>query len=386
MENKKWGKISIAPLIFGLLPLGYFYKGGEGKGFFDITLILFIMLYLIFLYNLIVLKRSMEFYFRDVLFFVWIILVVGSVLYTPHQTEGIIKAAKFIFLSMPMIFFGRVILKGQEDFIACIKYFVFFSAFFEIVVLIDFIQNGAPLGRYKFQAVHPVPLSMLGSLNIIILFLLYLEKKLKAIKFALMLILSISTVIIASSKGPIVSLVIVLILLIPYLKKKVNLKFAISFLVTSCIAYFIILEMQVISNNLEVLISRFQNASGDGSTEERLGLYNIAFDIFKEHPFFGGGISCFIEGTYPHNVILEILAENGLVVGVLFAGLIWFIIQNYYKYIIKSNYVNFINIISLSITIMTLINLMYSWSYIDNKFFYLGLGLLWNSQLVKNRY
>lgn len=374
--------INIAPLIFALLPLGYFYKGGEGKGIFDFTLILFIMLYIVFLYNLIILKRTMKFYVKDIIFYIWILLMVISIWFTPHQQDGILKTAKFIFLSMSMIFLSRVILKNKYDFITCIKFFVLFSCIFELIVLLDFIQNGAPLGRYKYQEVHPVPLSMLGSINIMIVLLLYVEREIKAISVILILVLNLSTVIIASSKGPIVSLIVALILLLPYLKKKINLKIVTSSILTSCIVYFIILRTQFISN-LEVLISRFENTSDDASTEERLDLYNIALDTFQENPLFGGGISCFIEGTYPHNVFLEILAENGLIAGLLFLILVCFIIKKYYEYILKANYIHFINVITLTIVVMSLINLMYSWSYVDNKFLYLGLGMLWNSQLVR---
>ncbi|WP_186320863.1 O-antigen ligase family protein [Bacillus mycoides] len=137
--------------------------------------------------------------------------------------------------------------------------------------------------------------------------MLYVGKGVKSINVILILVLNVSTVMIASSKGPIVSLMVALILLFPYLKKNINLKIVTSSILTSCIAYFIILRTQFISN-LEVLIARFENTTGDASTEERLDLYNIALDIFQENPPFGGGISCFIEGIYPHNVFLEIFS------------------------------------------------------------------------------
>jgi O-antigen ligase len=44
-----------------------------------------------------------------------------------------------------------------------------------------------------------------------------------------------------------------------------------------------------------------------------------AIDLFLRYPVFGCGINCteYLVGNFPHNIILQILAENGLVGGVL---------------------------------------------------------------------
>lgn len=46
----------------------------------------------------------------------------------------------------------------------------------------------------------------------------------------------------------------------------------------------------------------------------RLGMYNWAFNLFLEKPFFGWGFGYTDQVfTYPHNIILEVLAELGIV-------------------------------------------------------------------------
>lgn len=63
-------------------------------------------------------------------------------------------------------------------------------------------------------------------------------------------------------------------------------------------------------------------AGGDGSTKRRIELIQVAYRIFKDKMFLGCGINNFrIESgfwTYAHNNFLEILADIGLIGGILY--------------------------------------------------------------------
>lgn len=76
------------------------------------------------------------------------------------------------------------------------------------------------------------------------------------------------------------------------------------------------------------------NFGGDGAISTRLESYKIGWQMFKESPFIGYGFGSFngynnIEWTtlqkYPHNIILEILSELGIV-GLLIFGVLFLII------------------------------------------------------------
>ena len=94
-----------------------------------------------------------------------------------------------------------------------------------------------------------------------------------------------------------------------------------------------IVAIIAIAFDLEKLyaFTRFTDLLKEGDTSDRLFLYSEAIELFLSTPvrfFFGAGMgyySVYIEnnivGMYPHNLILELLAEYGIVGAVLFLSL-----------------------------------------------------------------
>jgi O-antigen ligase len=86
------------------------------------------------------------------------------------------------------------------------------------------------------------------------------------------------------------------------------------------------------------LSQRGQGAFTDPSSQGRLDLYHQSVDLISQAPIFGHGIGAFgylanyqVLDIYPHNMILEILINNG-VVGLLFflaalLPLLWFALR-----------------------------------------------------------
>ena len=72
----------------------------------------------------------------------------------------------------------------------------------------------------------------------------------------------------------------------------------------------------------------------------RLKHYSTAWQLFKNQPLFGIGTAGFPEG-YPHNIFLEIAAENGLLGLIIFFSFLFAICQKGYQFlnenIIKTN-------------------------------------------------
>lgn len=80
-----------------------------------------------------------------------------------------------------------------------------------------------------------------------------------------------------------------------------------------------------------VVINRFLVLAEDGDSSQRIGLFQSAIEMWLQSPsnfFLGGGVGAFPqfirkteEGWYPHNFILESLAEGGLIAGVLLGAI-----------------------------------------------------------------
>ena len=72
----------------------------------------------------------------------------------------------------------------------------------------------------------------------------------------------------------------------------------------------------------------------------RPNLWNTAFKEFLKHPVFGNGIFHYQSkyvGTFPHNLVLEIMADFGLIGLFVIIWFIYGIIQNLFKSIKRGN-------------------------------------------------
>lgn len=98
-------------------------------------------------------------------------------------------------------------------------------------------------------------------------------------------------------------------------------------------------------------------------------LYHNAYNMFIKNPILGNGIGYFEiynNGQYPHNIILQMLCEYGIIITVFFA---FFIILSF-KYIINNKGYKEINFLKLFF-VLSIPRLMFSGSYWEIQFFWL---------------
>ena len=93
------------------------------------------------------------------------------------------------------------------------------------------------------------------------------------------------------------------------------------------------------TNTLTVTLYRLrQTLEGNSTSEELLGVRHILFsrslELIKQYPLFGVGIGGFqkkagIPFSYPHNIILEIFLDFGIVLGTVFIiFIVWLIVKS----------------------------------------------------------
>ena len=377
---KHWKSENIPLIFLCLVVLGYVMKGPLPK-FLDVTLISYIILYCLAIYKLFFLKQPLSIFKIDSIAYIWAITLLLSIIYSPYTSAAIFKVAKFIFLGLSLYFFPRFFIKKRTQFLVFFKYLLILATFIELIVIVDFIVKGAPLGRYTaFDTVHPIPLTMVGATTSLTALLLLLYKQVGFYYISLCLVPSLAIIIIGSSKGPLISFFITLIIFMPALSKKLKLKHIITILVL----IYITIHFDFLNKNLDYYIFRFNNLSEDQSSLERIFLYKHALNLFINSPFWGVGVSGISSDYYPHNIILEILAENGLILFFLFLLVIIMLIFSYIKFITILRH-DCVTAIVLAILTISIISLQFSWTYVDHKYLYLGLGLLiTNFKLLKD--
>ncbi|KSU82075.1 hypothetical protein AS030_17545 [Fictibacillus enclensis] len=371
-------KINYPMLLLSLIPLGYILKGGLPR-FMDITLFVYILLYIYCAFELVLRRQKIKVYKADLVPYLWAIFLVASLFYTPFQDIGMFKVGKFICLGLGAYFFSRLIIKTRQDFSLFFKYLIYMSVFTEVVVIADFVAKGAPLGRYlAFNVVYPIPITMLGIMTFIVVLLLFFYKQINTMTVIFTLVPSVSVMIIGASKGPTISFAITILFFLPIIVRRIKLRYILLFVPLIWGTF----KIDFLSKNLEFYLYRFTNATEDGSSAERINLYEQALHLFEKNPFLGVGVNGISPEYYPHNISLEILAENGLSLYVIFITIIFMILISYIRFIRKDKD-DYISAIILAIVFVSLISLQFSWTYVDHKYLFLGLGLLViNSNLI----
>lgn len=171
---------------------------------------------------------------------------------------------------------------------------------------------------------------------LVLIFYLRFYKLKKLYKYAVFGLIGMLLVfaIYTGSKGPILAFILALIL--PYgigkrLRFKINMKsLALMIAIGVALVYFLI---PLIASS-DYIASRFVGDAAEGSVTARLALYGTALKNIPNHIIFGHGIGDFgylftgrDEPMYPHNMLLEIVYETGLIGFVLFLLLVYKVVK-----------------------------------------------------------
>lgn len=148
-------------------------------------------------------------------------------------------------------------------------------------------------------------------------------------------------------------------------------------------ATIVLLFLQTFDINNTLLHQRFQSAlsGNDDSLGERFVYFESAWDAIQSTPLLGvgfGGFGVFHRDVddrcYPHNIILEIWSELGLVGVVIFGGVCLF----------AARQIRFNKCYTL-LLVFTLLQLMKSSSFVDSKYLFIFVGLSFTTAHEKDR-
>lgn len=203
------------------------------------------------------------------------------------------------------------------------------------------------------------------------------KKLLSKIFYLCLMALNILLIVFSGSRGSLVS--IMLIFLIASFKYLFNRKRIFMFVI---IAFLVSGLLKVISTNqnFEFATARILsalNTSQDQSSQERYGLYDIAIQAFKDSPIIGNGVGSFSHEVgkyyYPHNIVLELLNDFGLI-GIIVAIILFAIIFKQCKSLLKAD-IKYHFLVFLFINCF--VQLIFSGSYLVSSQFWVISTLIW---------
>jgi O-antigen ligase len=139
-------------------------------------------------------------------------------------------------------------------------------------------------------------------------------------------------------------------------------------------------------------ISRMEGLSSptkDNSSLVRMAYYKDAFNIWMDHPIFGAGIGSFPVMTgagdtrgYPHNLVLELLVELGLVGLLIYALFLFYGVKMLFKILfIESPQSFFVFMVFMT----SFMDAFISSDITDHRFMMLALGLMTFPQVASQK-
>lgn len=302
--------------------------------YIDITLLSLILSFLLFfchiLKNSFIQKISRNFVKVAILYLSLTLCLFGSLLYSQSRIYGLDKALRFAFIT-GWAFFGAAFL--VSDF-SSLRKFCWAIAAISTVMALDAITNYPGVGRIGFVTAlgsNYIALARAGGLGFLTttIFLLLIEQKpLTKIFLYGVASLQLWAALTAGARGPVLSLTFSLFFFFVLSSKSfpfIRVERYVLRLGAMILCVFIILV--IIGEGIFptfVFRTRVLMTEVGASALTRFELYQEALELWARSPVWGSGVGQFsiaVTGEdvrlYPHNILLELGAETGLV-GVFF--------------------------------------------------------------------
>ncbi|GKV57403.1 O-antigen polymerase [Sporosarcina sp. NCCP-2222] len=322
------------------------------------------------------------------MFLISYIISLGEI----YATEKILK---FSFVTLPSIVFALILLdnkKALHRFFISIAMIAFVLSVFSLPSI---FHRGSSLGFIGFNGGNYQGLALLNGIGLIIqVFYFLLEAHSKRLKMLSLLVASITAFVLfaTGSRMPILAFIVTSVYIlgnsfyfrrdIIFLRKGVKLLFLLSTLSIP------LLCIMVNKGFFETIIYRFSvlftEESGGDSSAGRIERYKSAYEMIKRSPFVGeglGGFPLYYSGEdisdYPHNIILEIIAEMGLiglVVCIIFFALSLFRTLNLYRSSYK--FIPTLGMVTVGVFIYYLSFAMVSGDINSNRILYVFMGIM----------
>jgi O-antigen ligase len=398
----------IGEWFFALFLFAGYYKADPRLAFIqthlDLTLLFLILSFLVFLHRLLrkpfAQKIPAGFIKVAALFLLLASCLLGGLLISQSTGYGLDKTLRFIVL-IGWAFFGTAFL--ITDF-QSLRRFSWAVVIIATVMAIDALLNYPGVGKVAFVSAlgsNYIALARAGGFGLLttLTFLLPTERRpLVRLSLWVMAALQLWATLSAGARGPVLALILAFLFFFAlsargFPRLRID-RFALRL---GVVMLFVVIILAAVAQDLfSTLTFRSQILVTEGGTSvaTRLDLYRTAIELWADSPIWGSGTGQFgvaVAGEdirlYPHNIVLELGAETGII-GVL--GFVTMIGLAFTKgFICLHSEKGFAKIVARYLLVagcFALLNAMVSGDINDNRILFTLVGLLtatsrfWNDE------
>lgn len=306
---------------------------------------------------------------------VMLLILLCTAVFLPDNAEHIIPYFEYFFLTaIPMFLLGTCV-NPNKEFIKLLAFVSFLSIIAGFMYYFYKILTG-----YSWEEHSLTFVSQLLPSFLILIGYFYIEKKVKTT--VAMVLISMLFPLLLGSRGGIVCVIVFLFLMIC---KKLTSKTAWVFILFAIlIVFFVSSASDKVMDFISSLVNDLSGSDrvidlietgGFLEDESRTRIFKNAFELgIMEKPVFGWGVfgDRTIRGSYPHNIVLEMLIQYGVFAGsLILISLFATVIKGYIKEKDDSTLIFLAMLITLGI-----IKKFLSGTYLDTDHFFLLLGYI----------
>lgn len=375
-------KAYLVPISLAILVMLYPLKGGDTLGFGYLPS--FAALSLMMLGFVIRPRGHFVFVASDVAVYIYLLFLLFSVLMSGISEMSLLYLIQIVTLSIIPFAVIRVAGFTHEDSIRFIKVFPYVAIFSaaSMVIIVGserlFSYSGYRLGSEEF---NPVGIGYAFGISAFVSFAAIKLRLCGMVVGGLSATVSVAVLILTGSRGPMLALVAILFVFM-LASRELNWRTLFILCVTGLTAYFVFNSLDLI-----MVTDRFTNSIESDSVQARFMSWVQALTMFKEQPLLGHGLGSFEvkHGEYVHNVVLEHMANGGLLLTIPFLFLFLSQLQRVFKGIRGQS--NEIVMIFALLGLYAFAVRMFSLSMSNTKeiFLFLAMALACGQSLMRTR-
>lgn len=314
----------------------------------------------------------------------FLFLIVLSLIYTNSNQAAIEKASKVILLTGGAFFAPMILIRSLRQ----------LQTVFLCIVCLGTVMSfiSVVTGERTVFGSNYLSLGFISSLSIVIL-LFYFYGKTKSPLLFIPILINVIAMLNSAARGPIFFLPLTFFITIALSKLKFQKKIK-TYVIVSISSIFTLIALYIVVpqsfHTLLLRLSAMESTEQDANTQYRAHHIEQALHLLYSEPITGigiGGYGISSEGIddariYPHNILLEIGAELGIV-GLLTFLLI--IVSVFGHYFLHRGGCSYIDNTFIACAFYSFLNTLKAGNLVDNRTFFLFLGLILTIHVVVKR-